>query len=65
MGKITCYKNVEVLLVASKEVGLEGNAGKTKCSVTCCGKTAGKFHSIKTGRYLMFIGPCIIVIVEE
>ena len=45
-AKGRCYKNKEVLLVASKENGLEVNADKTEC----CGKKAGKFHSIKTGR---------------
>jgi hypothetical protein len=36
--------------VASKEIGLGGNADTTECVVVCGGKKAGKCHSIKKGR---------------
>ena len=41
-------KNTEALLVASKEIGLEVSAAKTKYMVMSRGQNAGQSHSIKT-----------------
>ena len=46
----------QALLVASNENGLEVNADKTECIVMCCGKEAGKYHSIKTGGNSEIVG---------
>jgi hypothetical protein len=42
-------KNTEALLHASKEVGLEVNAEKTKYMFMSRHQTAGQNHSIKVG----------------
>jgi len=39
--------NAEALVVASKEIELEVNAGKTKCMVMSRDQNAGRSHSIK------------------
>ena len=44
----TVKKNTESLLVCSKEIGLEGNAGKTKYMVMSGDQNAGRSHNIKT-----------------
>jgi len=44
----TVKKNAEALIVASKEVGLEVNADKTKYMVMSRDQNAGQSHSIKT-----------------
>jgi len=44
----TIKKNTEVLLVGSKEIGLEVNADKTKCMVTFPDKNEGRIQSINT-----------------
>ena len=41
-------KNTEVLLVGSKEIGLEVNADKNKYMVVSRGQNAGRSHNIKT-----------------
>jgi hypothetical protein len=41
-------KTAEVLVVASKENGLEVNADTTKCMVTSRDQAAGRRHSVKT-----------------
>jgi len=41
-------KNAKALVVASKEIGLEVNANKTKCVVTSRDQNAGRSHSVKT-----------------
>jgi hypothetical protein len=40
-------KNTEGLVVASKEIGLEVNAEKTKCMVMSRNQNAGQNHNIK------------------
>jgi hypothetical protein len=40
-------KNTEALVVASKEIGLEVNAEKTKYMVTSRNQNAGQNHNIK------------------
>jgi hypothetical protein len=44
----TRNKNTEVLVVVSKEIGLDVNADKTKYMVMCRDQNAGQSHSIKT-----------------
>jgi len=44
----TAEKYTEVLVVASKEIGLEVNADKTKCTVMSRDQNAGQSHNIKT-----------------
>jgi hypothetical protein len=43
----TIKENAETLLVASKEIGLEVNADKTKYMVMSQDQTAGRHHSMK------------------
>jgi hypothetical protein len=43
----TIKKNTEALVVASKEIGLEGNAGKTKYMVMSREQNEGQNHDIK------------------
>jgi hypothetical protein len=43
----TIKKNTEALMVASKEIGLEVNAEKTKYMVMCREQNAGQNHNIK------------------
>jgi len=43
----TIMENAEALVVASKEIGLEVNAGKTMCMVTYRDQIAGQSHNIK------------------
>jgi len=45
-------KNMEVLVVTSKETGLEVNADKTKYMVTSQYQNAGRSHNIKTDKEL-------------
>ena len=40
-------ENAEDLLVATKEIGLEVNADKTKYMVTSRDRSAGRGHSVK------------------
>jgi hypothetical protein len=42
-------KNTETLIDASKEVGLEVNAGKTKHTLPSCRQSAWKNHDVKMG----------------
>ena len=44
----TINKNTETLVVASKEIGLEVNADKTKYMVMVRDQNAGPSHNIKT-----------------
>jgi hypothetical protein len=44
---LTIKKNTETLIDASKEVGLEVNAEKTKCLILFCHQNAGRNHDIK------------------
>jgi hypothetical protein len=44
----TMKKNIEVSIVASKEMGLEVNANKTKNTVMSRDQKAGQSHKIKT-----------------
>jgi hypothetical protein len=44
----TIKKNTDALVVASKEIGLEVNAEKTKYIVTSRDQNAGQNHNIKT-----------------
>jgi ketol-acid reductoisomerase len=46
----TIRKNIEALLIASKEIGLEVNAEKTKYMVMSRGQNAGQNISIHTDR---------------
>ena len=46
-SKHTVKKNTEALLVASKEIGLEVNADKTKCMVMSRDQNAGWRQNIK------------------
>ena len=43
----TVKENAEALLVATKEIGLEVNADKTKYMVTSRDRNAGRGHSVK------------------
>ena len=43
----TIKENAGALLVSSKEIGLEGNADKTKCVVMSGDQNAGRSHNIK------------------
>ena len=43
----TAKENAETLVVASKEIGLEVNADKTKYMVMSRGRNAGRGHSVK------------------
>jgi hypothetical protein len=43
----TIKKNTEALVIASKEIGLEVNADKTKYMVTSQDQNAGRSHDIK------------------
>jgi hypothetical protein len=45
----TLQANAEALVVASKEIGLEVNADKTKCTVMSRDQNAGRSHDIKIG----------------
>jgi len=45
----TTQKNTEALVVASKQIGLEVNADKTKYMVMSRDQNAGRSHSIKNG----------------
>jgi len=44
----TVKKNAEALIVASKEIGLEVNADKTKYMIMSRDQNAGQSHSVKT-----------------
>ena len=44
----TGKENKEALVVATKEIGLEGNADKTKYMVMSRDQNAGRSHSIKS-----------------
>ena len=43
----TVKENAETLVVATKEIGLEVNADKTKYMVMCRDRNAGRGHSVK------------------
>ena len=43
----TVRETAEALVVASKEIGLEVNADKTKCMVMSRDQNAGRSHSMK------------------
>jgi hypothetical protein len=43
----TIKKNAKTLIDASKEVGLEVNAEKTKCMLLSCHQNAGQNHDIE------------------
>jgi hypothetical protein len=45
----TIKKNRETLTDASKEVGLDVNAVKTKCMMMSCHQDSGQNHNIKIG----------------
>ena len=45
----TIKENAEALIVASKEIGLEVNADKSKYMVMSRDQTAGQDHNMKTG----------------
>jgi hypothetical protein len=45
----TVKENAEALIVASKEIGLEVNADKTKYMVMSWDQNAGQCHRMKTG----------------
>jgi len=47
-GSVHTIKKTEFLVIASKEIGLEVNADKTKCTVTFWGQNAERSHSVKT-----------------
>jgi len=47
----TIKENTETLVVASKEIGLEVNADKTKYMVMSRDQNAGQSHSMKTDNY--------------
>jgi len=44
----TVKENAEALVVATKEIGLEVNAGKTKYMIMPRDQNAGRSHSMKT-----------------
>jgi hypothetical protein len=49
LGNIgTIKKNTEILIDSSKEIGLKGNAEKTKYMLMSCHQTAGQNHDIET-----------------
>jgi hypothetical protein len=53
----TIKKNTETLIDASKEVGLEVNAEKTKYMLLSCHQNAGQNHNIKIGnRQFKYLG---------
>ena len=43
----TVEENAEALVVATKEIGLEVNSGKTKYMITSRDQNAGRSHSMK------------------
>ena len=43
----TINKNAEVLVVASKDNGLEGNVDKVKCTVMPRDQNAGRSHNVE------------------
>jgi len=43
----TVKKNAEALVTATKEIGLEVNAHKTKCMTMSRDQNAGQIHSMK------------------
>jgi len=43
----TINKNAEVLVVASKDNGLEGNVDKVKCTVMSRDQNAGRSHNVE------------------
>jgi hypothetical protein len=45
----TIKKNIDALVVASKDIRIEVNADKTKYMVMSRDQKAGRSHSIKTG----------------
>src|SRR5215510_13172088 len=45
----TVKENAEAIVVATKEIGLEVNADKTKYMVMSRDRNAGRGHSVKTG----------------
>jgi len=45
----TVKKNAKALVAATKEIGLEVNAHKTKCMTISRDQNAGRIHSMKTG----------------
>ena len=49
MHYIRTTTNTEALLVASKDIGLEVNAEKTKYAFMSCEQNAGQNHNIMTG----------------
>jgi hypothetical protein len=54
----TIQENIESLVVASKEIGLEVNAEKTTYMVTSCEQNAGEYHSMKMGnKAFQTVGP--------
>jgi hypothetical protein len=53
-GSVHAIKeNTEALVVASKEIGLEVNAEKTKYIVMARNQNAGQNHNIKVDNYLL------------
>ena len=44
----TVKRNAEALVAATKEIGLEVNADKTKCMIMSRDQNAGRNHSMKT-----------------
>jgi len=55
---VTVKKNAEALVAATKEIGLEANAHKTKYMTVSRDQNAGRIHSMKTDN-------CSIESVEE
>ena len=52
----TVKENAEALLVATKEIGLEVNADKTKYMVMSRDRNAGRGHSVKIDNTLLTVG---------